>query len=41
MEQLDGALRALDVRLDDATRSARLDEIFPGPGGAAPEAYAW
>jgi hypothetical protein len=19
----------------------RLDEIFPGPGGAAPEAYAW
>ena len=20
---------------------ARLDTIFPGPGGAAPEAYAW
>ena len=19
----------------------RLDEIFPGPGGAAPNAYAW
>ena len=19
----------------------RLDEIFPGPGGPAPEAYAW
>ena len=19
----------------------QLDEIFPGPGGAAPEAYAW
>jgi aryl-alcohol dehydrogenase-like predicted oxidoreductase len=39
-EQLDGALRALDVRLDDAAL-ARLDEIFPGPGGPAPEAYAW
>jgi hypothetical protein len=20
---------------------SRIDEIFPGPGGAAPEAYAW
>jgi hypothetical protein len=20
---------------------AKLDEIFPGPGGPAPEAYAW
>ena len=19
----------------------RLDKLFPGPGGAAPEAYAW
>ena len=26
--------------LDDSAL-ARLDEIFPGPGGAAPEAYAW
>ena len=40
MEQLDGTLTALDVALDDATL-ARLDEIFPGPGGTAPEAYAW
>mgnify|MGYP001077804568 CR=1 FL=1 len=24
---------------DDALR--RLDELFPGPGGTAPEAYAW
>jgi hypothetical protein len=24
---------------DDAL--ARLDEIWPGPGGPAPEAYAW
>lgn len=40
IEQLDGALGALDVGLDDDV-SARLDEIFPGPGGPAPEAYAW
>ena len=39
-EQLDAAVRALDVTLDGATL-ARLDEIFPGPGGTAPEAYAW
>ena len=41
MNQLDGAsLRAVDLTLDDATMKA-LDEIFPGPGGTAPEAYAW
>jgi aryl-alcohol dehydrogenase-like predicted oxidoreductase len=39
-EQLDGSLRALEITLDDKTL-ARLDEIFPGPGGPAPEAYAW
>ncbi len=39
-EQLDGSLRALELTLDEATM-AGLDEIFPGPGGAAPEAYAW
>jgi aryl-alcohol dehydrogenase-like predicted oxidoreductase len=40
MEQLDGAVRALDVVL--APRHlTRLDEIWPGPGGEAPEAYAW
>jgi aryl-alcohol dehydrogenase-like predicted oxidoreductase len=39
--QFDGAsLRALDVSLDDATL-ATIDSIFPGPGGTAPEAYAW
>jgi aryl-alcohol dehydrogenase-like predicted oxidoreductase len=38
--QLDGALRALEIALDDAALG-RLDKIFPGPGGAAPEAYAW
>jgi aryl-alcohol dehydrogenase-like predicted oxidoreductase len=40
MEQLDGSLRALEVKLDEAGRRT-LDDIFPGPGGAAPEAYAW
>jgi aryl-alcohol dehydrogenase-like predicted oxidoreductase len=41
LEQLEGApLRALDVTLDDKTLKA-LDDIFPGPGGAAPAAYAW
>jgi NDP-hexose C3-ketoreductase / dTDP-4-oxo-2-deoxy-alpha-D-pentos-2-ene 2,3-reductase len=38
--QLDDALGALDVRLDDDVIS-ELDRIFPGPGGPAPEAYAW
>jgi hypothetical protein len=28
-----------DVRLDEAPEA--LDEIWPGPGGEAPEAYAW
>ncbi|WP_158867651.1 aldo/keto reductase [Leifsonia sp. AG29] len=38
-DQLDGGLRALDIRLDDAAL-ARLDEIFPGHK-TAPEDYAW
>ena len=40
MDQYESALRALDVSLD-ADALAALDEIFPGPGGPAPEAYAW
>jgi aryl-alcohol dehydrogenase-like predicted oxidoreductase len=40
VEQLDGSLRALEISLDDKVLIA-LDEIFPGPGGSAPEAYAW
>ncbi|MFB3739373.1 MAG: aldo/keto reductase [Candidatus Velamenicoccus archaeovorus] len=40
VEQLDGALRALDLELSDEVMS-KLDEIFPGPGGPAPEAWAW
>ncbi|CUS39868.1 aldo/keto reductase [Candidatus Nitrospira nitrificans] len=40
MEQLEGAMRALDLVLNQETLK-QLDDIFPGPGGAAPEAYAW
>ncbi len=40
IDQLDGNLRALTVTLDDETLAA-LDDIWPGPGGTAPEAYAW
>ena len=38
--QLEGSLRALKIRLSRDSL-ARLDEIWPGPGGPAPEAYAW
>ena len=38
-EQLDAAVRALDVKLD-AAALGRLDEIFPGYK-TAPEDYAW
>ncbi|MEJ2013512.1 MAG: aldo/keto reductase [Anaerolineales bacterium] len=38
--QLESSLRALELELDSNTL-AQLDEIWPGPGGAAPEAYAW
>ena len=41
MEQFEGAsLRALDVTSTRTTMTT-IDVIFPGPGGAAPEAYAW
>jgi aryl-alcohol dehydrogenase-like predicted oxidoreductase len=40
IEQLEGSLRALEIRLDEETMK-KLDEIWPGPGGFAPEAYAW
>ncbi len=39
MEQLDGALRALEIKLSDDTLK-KLDEIFPGHK-TAPEDYAW
>jgi aryl-alcohol dehydrogenase-like predicted oxidoreductase len=40
LEQLEGSMHALELTLDEATM-AKLDEIFPGPGAPAPEAYAW
>ena len=40
MAQLEESLRALEISLD-ADALARLDAIWPGPGGEAPEAYAW
>lgn len=40
MEQLNGSLRALEIDLSNE-QMKRLDSIWPGPGGAAPEAYAW
>jgi len=40
IQQLESSLRALEVVLSDETLS-QLNEIWPGPGGEAPEAYAW
>ena len=40
LEQLEGSLRALEIKLSDDILK-KLDEIWPGPGGQAPEAYAW
>jgi len=39
-EQLDQTRRAVELELGPETL-ARLDKIWPGPGGEAPEAYAW
>ncbi len=40
LAQLEGALPALTLRLTPEALT-RLDDIWPGPGGPAPEAYAW
>lgn len=40
VEQLDATIRALEIELSDETLGT-LDEIFPGPGGPGPEAWAW
>lgn len=40
LDQLTSSLAALEIVLDKTTLG-RLDNIFPGPGGPAPEAYAW
>jgi len=39
-EQLTGSLRALELKLAPES-VARREAIWPGPGGEAPEAYAW
>ncbi len=40
IEQLESAVRATEIVLDEQALK-KLDEIFPGPGGEAPMAYAW
>ncbi|MGC8785481.1 MAG: aldo/keto reductase [Armatimonadota bacterium] len=40
MQQLDETMRCLEIQLSEEVLK-KLDEIFPGPGGPAPEAYAW
>ena len=40
LEQMEKSIRAMEIKLDDDMLRA-LDEVFPGPGGEAPEAYAW
>jgi aryl-alcohol dehydrogenase-like predicted oxidoreductase len=40
IDQLTGSLRALKIKFSKADL-AKLDEIWPGPGGESPEAFAW
>ena len=40
LDQLNSTMRALELTLSKDLLK-RLDAIFPGPGGPAPEAYAW
>lgn len=40
LSQLEESIHALEIGLSNETLS-KLDEIWPGPGGEAPEAYAW
>ena len=40
VEQLDSSLRALEIKLSEDVMK-KLDEIWPGPGGPSPEAFAW
>jgi len=40
LEQLDGNMHSLEIKLSKEQLD-KLDEIWPGPGGEAPEAYAW
>ncbi|MCS6831361.1 MAG: aldo/keto reductase [Armatimonadota bacterium] len=40
VQQLDETMRCLEIKLSEDVLQ-RLDHIFPGPGGPAPEAFAW
>ncbi len=40
LKQFEDSLRVVEVKLSGDVL-ARIDEIFPGPGGDAPKAYAW
>jgi aryl-alcohol dehydrogenase-like predicted oxidoreductase len=40
IQQIEENVKALEIKLDDAALQ-KLDEIWPGPGNQAPEAYAW
>jgi len=40
LDQLNGTMRALELTLSKDLLQ-KLETIFPGPGGHAPEAYAW
>ena len=40
VDQFTGSLRAVEIQLETAVLQ-ELDRIFPGPGGPAPESYAW
>jgi len=40
ISQLESSLKSLDIRLSDE-QLVQLNDIWPGPGGKAPEAYAW
>jgi aryl-alcohol dehydrogenase-like predicted oxidoreductase len=40
MDQLTGSLAALELKIDSITNE-KINAIWPGPGGEAPEAYAW
>jgi len=40
MDQLTSVLRSTELELGEETLE-KIDEIWPGPGGQAPEAYAW
>lgn len=40
LSQLDESIKSLEIKFSDE-QLVKLDSIWPGPGGEAPEAYAW